>query len=62
MSFVCVKYIELIFVGTTHSMSVISTAFDNDFFDEPLIESDRIESPCKRKCSKKKICLFLFRK
>ncbi len=30
-------------------MSVISTAFD-----EPLIESDRIESPCKLKCSKKK--------
>ncbi|CAF1169312.1 unnamed protein product [Adineta steineri] len=37
-------------IGTTHSMSVISTAFDEDFFDEPLIESDRIESPCKRKC------------
>lgn len=33
-------------------MPVISTAFDPDFFDEPLIESDKIESPCKRKCSK----------
>ncbi len=59
MSFVCVKYIELIFVGTTHSMSVISTAFDNDFFDEPLTESDRIESPCKRKCSKKNMFSFI---
>ncbi len=34
-------------------MSVISTAFDPDFFDESLMESDRIESSCKRKCSKK---------
>jgi hypothetical protein len=34
-------------------MPVITTAFDQDFFDEPLIESDRIESPCKRKCRKK---------
>jgi hypothetical protein len=50
---------QLIFVGTTHSMSVISTAFDNDFFDEPLIESDRIESPCKRKCSKKNMFIFI---
>jgi hypothetical protein len=33
-------------------MPVISTAFDDDFFDEPAIETDRIESPCKRKCSK----------
>jgi hypothetical protein len=34
-------------------MPVISTAFDDDFFDESVIESDdRIESPCKRKCSK----------
>jgi hypothetical protein len=47
-------YIRLICIGTTHSMPVITTAFDQDFFDEPLIESDRIESPCKRKCSKKK--------
>ncbi|CAF1153423.1 unnamed protein product [Rotaria sp. Silwood1] len=37
-------------IGTTHSMPVISTAFDTDFFDEPLIEADRNESPCKRKC------------
>ncbi|CAF3587020.1 unnamed protein product [Rotaria socialis] len=37
-------------IGTTHSMPVISTAFDPDFFDEPLIESDKNESPCKRKC------------
>ncbi|CAF1371214.1 unnamed protein product [Rotaria sordida] len=37
-------------IGTTHSMPVISTAFDTDFFNEPLIESDRNESPCKRKC------------
>ncbi len=35
-------------------MPVISTAFDPDFFDEPLIDSDRIESPCKRKCRKEK--------
>ncbi len=40
------------FKCTTHSMPVIQTAFDDDFFDEPEIESDRIESPCKRKCSK----------
>ncbi len=33
-------------------MPVISTAFDDDFFDESVIETDRIESPCKRKCSK----------
>jgi hypothetical protein len=47
-------------LGTTHSMPVISTAFDEDFFDEPVIESDRIESPCKRKCSKmnKKMSYF----
>jgi hypothetical protein len=37
-------------IGTTHSMPVIFTAFDDGFFDEPVIESDRIESPCKRKC------------
>jgi hypothetical protein len=41
-------------------MPVISTAFDQDFFDEPLIDSDRIESPCKRKCSKKKKTKFFF--
>ena len=35
-------------------MPVISTAFDDDFFDEPVIQSDRIESPCKRKCSKQR--------
>jgi len=33
-------------------MPFISTAFDDDFFDESVIETDRIESPCKRKCSK----------
>jgi hypothetical protein len=49
-------------------MPVITTAFDEDFFDEPVIESDRIESPCKRKCSKKNVLylgsvliLFLFK-
>jgi hypothetical protein len=40
-------------------MPVISTAFDQDFFDEPLIESDRIESPCKRKCRKNENYFFL---
>ena len=39
-------------------MPVITTAFDADFFDEPVIESDRIESPCKRKCSKKNFVMF----
>jgi hypothetical protein len=33
-------------------MPVISTAFDDDYFDESMLETDRIESPCKRKCSK----------
>jgi hypothetical protein len=33
-------------------MPVISTAFDDDVFDEPALHSDRIESKCKRKCSK----------
>src|SRR5579871_4827088 len=33
-------------------MPVISTAFDDDFFDEPVIEADRSQSPCKKKCSK----------
>lgn len=33
-------------------MPVLTTAFDQDFFQEPLIEYDQIESPCKRKCSK----------
>ena len=33
-------------------MPVISTAFDEDYFDEPVIEADRVESPCKRKCRK----------
>ena len=37
---------------------VISTAFDDDFFDEPVIESDLNESPCKRKCSKKIISIM----
>ncbi|CAF0922566.1 unnamed protein product [Rotaria sordida] len=37
-------------IGTTHSMPVILTAFDDDFFDEPILESDRAESLCKRKC------------
>jgi hypothetical protein len=36
-------------------MPVISTAFDDDLFDDSMIElDDRIESPCKRKCSKEK--------
>ena len=34
-------------------MPVLLTAFDEDFFNEPVIDSDRIESPCKQKCSKK---------
>ena len=38
-------------LGTTHSMPVLLTAFDEDFFNEPVIDSDRIESPCKQKCS-----------
>ncbi|CAF4946202.1 unnamed protein product [Rotaria sp. Silwood1] len=37
-------------IGTTHSMPVISTAFDDDTFDEFALESDRVESPCKREC------------
>jgi hypothetical protein len=43
-------------------MPVITTAFDQDFFDEPLIESDRIESPCKRKCSKQQRKEFFLNK
>ncbi|CAF3217327.1 unnamed protein product [Rotaria socialis] len=37
-------------IGTSHSMPVISTAFDDDSFDELTAESDRVESPCKRDC------------
>lgn len=43
-------------IGTTPSAPVLFTAFDQGFFEEqPLIESDRIESPCKKKCSKQSI-------
>lgn len=34
-------------------MPVITTAFDQDFFEEPLTDTDRSESPCKRKCRKR---------
>ena len=43
---------NVVCLGTSHAMPVILTAFDADFFEENLIESDRIESPCKRKCRK----------
>ncbi len=56
--FLKVYKINFFFVGTTHSMPVITTAFDTDFFDESLMESDRIESPCKRKCRKEKTLYF----
>ena len=36
-------------------MPLISTAFDEDYFDESVTETDRIESPCKRKCRKNDI-------
>lgn len=37
-------------IDTSHSLPVISTAFDDDYFDESVIEQEEIESPCKRKC------------
>jgi len=37
---------------TSHSLPIISTPFDDDFFDESVIEQEEIiESPCKRRCS-----------
>ena len=41
----------LIFSGTTHSMPVISTPFDDDFYDEPVIQADFIDKPCEKTCS-----------
>ena len=44
----------LIVAGTSHSMPMLTTAFDQDFFEESTLEFDQIESPCKRKCSKER--------
>ncbi|UJR31627.1 hypothetical protein I4U23_019109 [Adineta vaga] len=37
-------------IGTTHSMPVISTPFDDDFFDEPVIQADLVDKPCEQTC------------
>ncbi|CAF1337204.1 unnamed protein product [Adineta ricciae] len=37
-------------IGTTHSMPVISTPFDDDFYDEPVIQADPIDKPCEETC------------
>ncbi|CAF1631180.1 unnamed protein product [Adineta ricciae] len=37
-------------IGTTHSMPVISTPFDDDFYDEPVIQADLIDKPCEETC------------
>jgi len=37
-------------IGTTHSMPAILSAFEDDFYDDSVIEPEQIESPCKREC------------
>ena len=33
-------------------MPAILSAFEDDFYDDSVIEPEQIESPCKRECSK----------